>query len=130
MKYYTHYDFDLEPKEIEDPAKAIAYIEQRFKKEISEEPNLNIFWRRDDLGWANKFVKYTHNELIDYLNKTGEITLQLVEEKDFGWNQSTIAHIYTEGKEEENNREAQAALSDFCVKTLPRRKLCNGKYIK
>ena len=111
MKYYIHYDFDLEPKEVEDPAKAVNYVENRLLK---DERDLKVFWRRDDLGWENKFVEYTHAELIEYLNKNGEITLQLaIEENDGLWCVGTIAHIYTENKEEENNREAQAALSEL-----------------
>lgn len=114
MKYYVHYDFDLEPKEVDDPAIAISYTETRLKKETFDtETHMQVFWRRDDLGWENKFIKYTYDELIEYLNKTGEITLQLAEEKDFGWVHSTIVHIFTENKEKESIDEANAALQPF-----------------
>ena len=132
MKYYVHYDFDLAPKEVDDPAKAISYTEKRLKQETFEDgKQLEVFWRRDDLGWENKFVEYTQEELIDRLNTHGEITLQLaIEEEPGWWIHSTIVHIYTESKEEEYNKEAQDALSDILeidAQLIKNRKLKKAK---
>lgn len=122
MKYYVHYEFDIEPKIFEDPAKAINYTENRLCDDNFED--LKILWRRDDLGWQNNFVEYSHVELIKYLKETGEITLQLTANHDGSWTLGEIANIYTEEQEEKNNQEAEAALSNL-VKI--QRKVKNGR---
>lgn len=122
MKCFVHFGSDPEPKEAKEPETAIAIAEKYL---VATDQNLSIKWRRDDL-YPYNFVDYTKDQVAEFLQKNGEVVLQLanIQNNDLVV-MGEVANIYTDDEEEKNIKEAEEALNSQT--SILRRKL--KKYI-
>lgn len=106
MKCYVHVGIDPFPKPAKGPSEAIALAEQYLQNNSED---FSIYWRRDDL-YPNNLVEYSRKELLEEIQREGELTLQLAKVGNDLPILGEVVTIFSSEEEERNIREAEEAL--------------------
>lgn len=108
MKCFVHIGLDPFPKEVTGPSEAIKLAEKYLLAKTNQE--FSIYWRRDDL-YPKNLVQYSKIELLEEIQREGELTLQLAKvENDDLPILGEVVTIFSSEEEERNAREANEAL--------------------
>lgn len=108
MKCFVHVGLDPFPKEADGPSEAITLAEQYLLGKTKQE--FSIYWRRDDL-YPKNLVQYSKSELLEEIQREGELTLQLAKVKNDDLPiLGEVVTIFSSEEEERNAREADEAL--------------------
>lgn len=108
MKCFVHVGFDPFPKEADNPSEAISLAERYLSGKTNKD--FSIYWRRDDL-YPKNLVRYSKNELLEEIQREGELTLQVAKVGSSGLPiLGEVATIFSSAEEERNAREADDAL--------------------
>lgn len=108
MKCFVHVGFDPFPKEANDPSEAISLAEKYLSGKTNKE--FSIYWRRDDL-YPKNLVCYSKNELLEEIQREGDVTLQVAKVRPSGLPiLGEVVTIVSSEEEERNAREADKAL--------------------
>ena len=113
MNCFVHLGFDPVPREVKNPASAIALAEAVLKAEKEEDPDskFTILWRRDEF-YPDNFYNYDSEQLHKELNKSGSVVLQLVNMSgDFPIMGESVT-IFTAELEKKYAEQAESALED------------------